>query len=221
MKKNIAIAVMTSTLLATTLISGCSASSSTVQNTETATESTAAEASGQTKDDEAEAETEPESQTIEIGQTVTVGDYELTVTGFEWCTEFEEKCGNGTIRTIAEDAGGDTLLRVTATIKNSSACKYSTNIGIKTSLKVNDKYNVDGESKSDSIGPLSTGDVSFSYPMSNELKDAFETSTITFEVHGVTDEKPTKALGTMIDVNGSELYSTQDVLGTYTLEIAQ
>lgn len=207
MKKN-TVAIALSGLLCATLASGCvSTSASSNQSTGTSAEAASTE---QAK--------EAEPQKMELNQTVTAGDYELTITGAEWCDEFKE----GINRVKASNVGGDVLLRLTATVKNNGSYKQSMNAAFKASLKVNDKYSVDGRAAGTDPGPLSTEDVSFYFATSNELKEAFESGKVTFEICAPSAEKPSSGSYTSsTQSDGTTLYYTSEAGEKFVLDIAQ
>ena len=185
-------------LCAALLIGGCSA-------TGTATQDSGSSSAAST-------------QALEVGQTVTVGDTELTVTGFEWCNEFEQ----GNVHVSAGNVGGETLLRVTARIKNYSSHPLSIHFGIKAPLVINDKYEV-GESATNSNDVKSVDEVavSFYYPMSNELRESFESGQVTFEFHEATTEKISDAVGIDNLSDGTQVYYAEEALGAYALKITK
>ncbi len=195
MNRTVAIA---GALCAALLIGGCSA-------TGTATQGSGSSSTAST-------------QALEVGQTVTVGDTELTVTGFEWCNEFEQ----GNVHVSAGNVGGETLLRVTARIKNYSSYPLSIHFGIEAPLVINDKYEV-GESTtySNDVKSLDEVAVSFYYPMSNELRESFESGQVTFEFHEATTEKISNAVGIDNLSDGTQVYYAEGVLGAYSLEITK
>ncbi len=203
MDKTAAATAIVSTLCIATLNGGCAKSET------TATQETGSSSQSQTA---------ANAQTIEVGQTVTVGDCELTVTGFEWCNEFKE----GNTYVAARNVGGETLLRVTASVKNYSAHTLSLHFGIKAPLVINNKYNVGPEiAPRDDINSLDTVYISFYYPMSNELRESFESGQIAFEFHEGTTEKLSDAIGIHDLGDGTQIYYAKEVLGTYVLGITK
>ena len=207
MKKN-TVAIAFCGLLCATLASGCvSISASSSQSSGTSAEATSAE---QTK--------EAEPQKMELGQTVTAGDYELTITGAEWCDEFKE----GNHRVIASNVGGDVLLRLTATVKNNGNYEQYLSSVLKSSLKVNDKYTVEGKVAGTDPGPLATEDVSFYFAVSNDLKEAFENGKVTFEACVPSTEKPASgSYWSSTQSDGTTLYYTSEAGEKFVLDIAQ
>ena len=203
MNRTAAAIAIVSALSIATLNGGC-----------TKTETTTVQETNSSSQNQAAANT----QNIKVGQTVTVGDCELTVTGFEWCNEFKE----GNVYVAASNVGGETLLRVTASVKNYSARTLNLRFGIKAPLVINSKYNVGSEiAPRDSIKSLDTVDVSFYYPMSNELRESFESGQVAFEFREGTTEKLSDAVGIDNLSDGTQIYYAKEVLDTYVLDITQ
>ena len=166
----------------------------------------------------AESSAAASAQALEVGQTVTVGDTELTVIGFEWCNEFEQ----GNVHVSAGNVGGETLLRVTARVKNYSSYPLSIHFGIKAPLVINGKFEVGANvTYSNDVKSLDEVVTSFYYPMSDELRESFESGQVTFEFHEATTEKISDAVGIDNQSDGTQVYYAGDMLGAYVLEITK
>lgn len=190
--------VVAGTLCVAPLIGGCSAGTAATQD--------------------AESSSAASTQALEVGQTVTVGDTELTIIGFEWCNEFDQ----GYVHVSADNVGGDTLLRVAARVKNYSSYPLSIDFGIKAPLIINSKYNFGANvTHTNFVNSLDDVVVSFYYPMSNELRDSFEYGHVTFEFHEATTEKSSDAVGIANLSDGTQVYYAGETLGTYVLEITK
>ncbi|WP_321972134.1 hypothetical protein [Paratractidigestivibacter sp.] len=166
----------------------------------------------------AESSSEASAPAIEVGQTVTVGDSELTITGLEWCNEFKQ----GNAHVSAGNVGGETLLRVTATVKNYSTHKLCIDFGIKAPLVINDKYEVGANvTPVDDVSSLDTVAISFYYPMSNELAESFENGQVTFEFHAATTDKISDVSSIDNLSDGTQVYYAKETLGTCVLDVTK
>lgn len=146
-------------------------------------------------------------KTIELNQTITTDDYELTLTGVEWTNEVKVQVSDYYSWSFdAETLGGETMLVVKGSFKNLGTSKYST-MAMAAGFKVNDKYDLDGRASAhnSSISPLSTEDVFFYAVTSNEMRDAFKEGTMTLKLRSCTAEGDKTKFG--------------DVIGEYVLKI--
>jgi len=149
------------------------------------------------------------STEIELNQTVATDDYELTLTGVEWTDSIQVQTSEYSSWTCdASNLDGEIMLVVTGTLKNLGANEYST-MAIDTNVKVNDKYNLEGTvtGPDHSISPLSSKELFFCAPMSNEMKEAFKDGVMTIEL------KPCEKDGNAIRIG-------TDPMGVYSLKIA-
>ena len=146
---------------------------------------------------------------IELNQTVTTDDYELTLTGVEWTDSIKVQTSEYFSWALEADSqGGETMLVVRGNFKNLGASDYSL-MAIDTSFKVNDKYELSGRTSApdSSISPLSSEEVYFYAPTSNEMKDTFKDGTMTIKLKSCKKE-------------GDSIKFGNDYIGEYTLKIA-
>ncbi len=147
------------------------------------------------------------AQSIELNQTVTNENLELTLTGVEWTDKIEKQLSEYTSTEVtASSNGADVLLVVRGTFKNLGGSNYSTS-AMTVTCKANDKYDLSGSVfPYDSIKPLSTGELSFYIPMSNEMKDTFKSGTMNLKFKSCS-------------MDGDAIQINSDVIGEYELKI--